>query len=254
MIEPGGAAPYAPSSAIMRVITAKRRNKALTRFGYEELSALGIRESLVARTLQALRILELVDDDGEATEVFEGLATHSRADFSSRLGALLRRVYAPVFNVIDPTRTTQDELAEAFKQFGPPSQRSRMVTLFMHLLREARMTPSAEPRALTAEAVVQLEASSEAQALISPAEVEQATELDLTRRRPRSSWSSFVTAAPSGSPSRHRLKLASGGSIDIGVDVDLFSLSREDRDFVMDLVDRVTNYKPKQRVDGDAMQ
>lgn len=254
MIEPGGAAPYAPSSAIMRVITAKRRDKTLTRFGYEELSALGIRESLVARTLQALRILELVDDDGEATEVFEGLATHSRADFSSRLGALLRRVYAPVFNVIDPTRTTQDELAEAFKQFGPPSQRSRMVTLFIHLLREARMTPSAKPRALTAEALVQLEASSEAQALISPAEVEQPTPFEVIRRRPRPSSGSFVMAAPSGNPSRHRLKLSSGGSVDIGLDVDLFSLSREDRDFVMDLVDRVTNYKPKQRVEGDAMQ
>ncbi|QKS13800.1 DUF5343 domain-containing protein [Curtobacterium sp. Csp1] len=253
MIEPGGIAPYAPSSAVMRVITAKRRDRSLSHFGPDDLLALGIRESLAPRTLQALKLLELLNEEGETTEVFEGLATPSRADFSSRLGSLLRHVYAPIFEFIGSDRTTHEEVADAFQQFGPPSQRPRMVTLFMNLLREARMTPSSEPRALTAEAVVQLDAASESQALISPAEVRQAGDSESARRRPRQTFGSFVAAPPSGSPSRHRLKLASGGSVDIGLDVDLFSLSKEDRDFVMDLVDRVTNYKPK-RTESDSMR
>ncbi|MGN7190933.1 DUF5343 domain-containing protein [Curtobacterium sp. SAFR-003] len=253
MIEPGGVAPYAPWSAIMRVLTAKRRNPTLTRFGPQELSDLGIRESLVARTLQALKLLELVDEQDVATEAFEGLATPSRADFSSKLGALLRRVYAPIFAQVDPTRASQEEVTEAFMHFGPPSQRDRMVTLFTYLLREARMTPSGGPPGLTIEASAQVEGAGEKQARIRSKELEEAMEAEASRRRPRPSWASMVSTPSPGSPSRHRLQLASGGSIDIGLNVDLFSLSKEDRDFVMDLVDRVTNYKPK-RIEGNQMR
>lgn len=238
----------------MNVLATKRRNPELTRFGPQELSDLGIRESIVPRTVQALRLLELIDEDGAATEAFDGLTTRSRADFSSKLGALLRRVYAPVFAYVDPKRATQEEVAEAFKQFGPPSQRDRMVTLFTHLLRQARMTPSGEPRVLTAKAAVQAEGSAEAQTLISSRELEEASGTEVSRRRSRPTWSpTLVTTPPSGTPSRHRLKLSSGGAVDIALDVDLFSLSKEDRDFVMDLVDRVTNYKPN-RSEGDPMR
>jgi hypothetical protein len=253
VIEAGGAAPYAPWGAILTVLSAKRRDPELMRFGPQELSDLGIRESLVPRTLQSLKLLELVDEHDVATEAFDGLTTRSRADFSSKLGALVRRVYAPVFAHVDPKRATQEDIAEAFKQFGPPSQRSRMVTLFTHLLRQARMTPTGEPRVLTAEALVQAEGTAEAQALISSKDLEQASDAEVSRRRPRQSWSTLVATPPSGTPSRHRLKLSSGGNVDIALDVDLFSLSKEDRDFVMDLVDRVTNYKPK-RIEGDPMR
>jgi hypothetical protein len=254
VIESGGAAPYAPWSAIANVLTAKRRNPELTRFGAQELSELGIRESIVPRTVQSLRLLELIDEDGVATEAFDGLATRSRTDVSSKLGALVRRVYAPVFAYVDPKLATQEEVAEAFNQFGPPSQRDRMVTLFTHLLRQARMTPSGDPRVFTAEALVQAEGAAEAQALISSKELEEASGAEVSRRRSRSTWSTtLVTTPPSGTPSRHRLKLSSGGAVDITLDVDLFSLSKEDRDFVMDLVDRVTNYKPN-RSEGDSMR
>lgn len=250
MIERGGIAPYAPASAVMAVIDAKRRNPALGGFSAQELATLDIRESLVPRTMQALKLLELLDDEDRTTEVFDELVSSSRPDFSSRLGALLRRVYAPVFEVVDPVLASQDDLLDVFRQFRPPSQRPRMVTLFIHLLRVARMSPSEEARSAVREYVLRPDGAVETTS--SPKEMTYASDTDVARRRARQAWGTAVASPQSGGLSRHRLKLASGGSVDIGLNVDLFSLSKEDRDFVMDLVDRVTNYKPK-RIEGDPM-
>ena len=42
---------------------------------------------------------------------------------------------------------------------------------------------------------------------------------------------------------KYRFDLASGGTVFAVVDVDIFQLSTEDRDYVIDLVDKLKGYK-----------
>lgn len=230
MLEPHGTAPYAPSSAVIAAITEKRRDPSLTRIDSDQLEQLGIRGSLVPRTLQTLRLLDLVDDDGVITPLFEELV--SSPSMSRGLQKVLRRAYAPVFEVIDPTTADGDELEAAFEQFGPAGQRPRMVTLFTNLMKAAKLIPIEAQTAGVAKSV-QSPRSAVAGKLVGPAS-------SAAPRNPASRWAQAAAAQPTA---RHTLELASGGTINVTLDVNLFTLSPADREFVMGLVDRVTSYR-----------
>ena len=110
-----------------------------------------------------------------------------------------------------------------------------MVTLFTNLMKSARMIP-----------VEAHTAASAASPRVAP--TARLTKSAATGGGVRSSstkWSipSGQAAAP---VARHTLKLSSGGAVNIALDVDLFTLSRSDREFVIDLVDRITEYRASQ--------
>ena len=67
--------------------------------------------------MTALRVLELVDDDGRPTEDLEHLAGLDGDERRAALATLLRRHYPPVF-ALDLTRATRAQFREAFRNFG----------------------------------------------------------------------------------------------------------------------------------------
>src|SRR5476649_805149 len=65
--------PYAPTSAILEVMDRYRNRGLQSPIDAEVLGRIGISDSLIPRTLQALRTLDLVDEDGKPSATFEGL-------------------------------------------------------------------------------------------------------------------------------------------------------------------------------------
>lgn len=132
-----GGAPYAPVATVLEVITRYRDRGLQTPFTADVLTRAGVTEGLAPRTLQSLRLLDLINEQGEPTEEFERLRQAPTDEFPQRLEALIRMVYADVFQFADPSVDNQERVADAFRQYTPAGQRGRMVTLFLGLCQEA---------------------------------------------------------------------------------------------------------------------
>jgi hypothetical protein len=93
--------------------------------------------------------LDLLDTTGNPTAEFEGLRRVPTTEFKQRLEALIRSVYAEVFQFTDPSKDDPDRVADAFRAYDPPGQRSRMVALFLRLCAASGIIPEqqqAKPR------------------------------------------------------------------------------------------------------------
>lgn len=130
-------APYAPASAILGLIE-RHRNKGLPAVvDADVLQRIGIQDSLIPRTLQALKVLELIQDNGSITETLEGLRLAPAAEYQQRLAEWLKRVYADALTYVDPATDDEITIRDAFRKYAPTGQQSRMVTLFIGLFTAA---------------------------------------------------------------------------------------------------------------------
>jgi len=136
-VQKDGAAPYAPTAAVLEVIESYRDRSPQTPFTLDTLTRLGITESLAPRTLQALKLLDFVDEEGEPTQAFVALKQAPQDEFRDRLGEMVRAAYAEVFAYRDPGRDSPERVTDAFRVFKPPSMRDRMVRLFYGLCQQA---------------------------------------------------------------------------------------------------------------------
>lgn len=126
-------APYAPAAAILEVIR-RHRSRGLASVNAEVLARGSIvSDSLIPRTLQTLKTLDLIDDDGQPTETFEGLRLAPEAEFASRIGQWLNVAYADVVKHVDPDTADETALRDAFRTYTPIGQQPRMVSLFVGL-------------------------------------------------------------------------------------------------------------------------
>lgn len=132
-IQSEGNAPYAPTAAVVGIIERYRSHGLTEPFDTEVLERAGIPESLSARTLQALKLLDLVDDGGFPTNELRDLSKAPTNEFRDRLADVLRAAYAEVFSFVDPAHDHIDRVEDAFRGFRPRGQRARMVTLFLGL-------------------------------------------------------------------------------------------------------------------------
>jgi hypothetical protein len=140
-------APYAPASAVIGVV-AKHREKGLPSvIDLDVLTRAGVSETLAPRTLQALKALDLITDDGKLTDTFEGLRLTSEADYQQRMGDWLRGAYADVLTYVDPETATEVQLHDAFRTYKPSGQRARMVSLFQGLFAAAGIAPERKRQA-----------------------------------------------------------------------------------------------------------
>ena len=128
-----GSAPYTPTQAMIDVVETFRDRSPQTPFTNDVLTRIGVTESLAPRTLQALKLLDLIDDAGEPTEAFIGLKHAAHDEFRPRLAEVLRSAYADVFAYCDPTTDPPMKVLDAFRQYRPPSMKVRMVRLFYGL-------------------------------------------------------------------------------------------------------------------------
>jgi hypothetical protein len=101
------------------------------------LERIGIPSGNISRTLAALRFLGLVEAGGEKTPIFEQLARAPDDEYPRLLSEVIRSAYAEVFQIVDPAEDEGPKLHNAFRQYNPQAQRTRMVTLFVGLCREA---------------------------------------------------------------------------------------------------------------------
>jgi hypothetical protein len=136
-IHADGPAPYTSPSAILKIIEGYRERGLTTPFSISVLERAGVSGGLAPRTLQALKLLGLIDDDGNPTAEFEELRKASSDDYKARLQAVLRAAYEEVFQFTDPQEDSPDKVRDAFRVYTPRGQQPRMVTLFMGLCEEA---------------------------------------------------------------------------------------------------------------------
>lgn len=132
-----GPAPYAPAQAVISIIEGYRERGLSVPFTLEVLTRAGVTESLAPRTLQALKLLELVADDGQPTETFQRLRVARGDEYRTALQDWLRNVYAGVLQFADPASDSPEKVSEAFRGYAPVGQRERMVVLMRGLFEYA---------------------------------------------------------------------------------------------------------------------
>lgn len=132
-VTPDKPAPYAPTSAILALIE-RHRNKGLpSPVDGEVLSRAGISPSLTPRTLYALQTLDLIDDEGRPTKIFEEIRLAPEEEYKSRLAEWLHGAYADALQFVDPSKDEEIKIRDAFRSYKPIGQQDRMVTLFIGL-------------------------------------------------------------------------------------------------------------------------
>ena len=145
----GDRAPYAPPATVLDVVDRFRNFTMATPFDVDVIITAGVPESLAPRTLQSLRLLELVDDGGHPTPAFVRLRESASGDFEGLLGDHLRDVYQDIFAFVDPGTDPLERIEDAFRGFYPTGQRSRMVTLFLGMCERAGIVTDDSPSRVT---------------------------------------------------------------------------------------------------------
>jgi hypothetical protein len=106
-----------------------------------ELTRVGVSEGNAGRTLQALRFLNLIDEEGRRTTTFERLRRATTGEYPEVLGEIVKAAYHAVFQILYPAEASDMEIQDAFRHYQPQAQRTRMVPLFTGLCREAGLIP-----------------------------------------------------------------------------------------------------------------
>jgi hypothetical protein len=146
-IQVGGKAPYAPFASINTIIDRHVKVGIPGRIDADMLERLGITEPLRPRTLAAVKLLDFCDDDGNLTPEFDNLKRVPTDEIPDRLGQMLKRTYAPVFEIVgDPAAAEAQVIDDAFKAFEPRGQIVRMIQLFTGLMVLANLMPEAKAR------------------------------------------------------------------------------------------------------------
>jgi hypothetical protein len=109
------------------------------------LTRAGVAESLIARTLQALTVLDLIDSEGRPTPALEGMRLAPEAEYLTRMEEWLNSAYADALQFVNPATDDEGAVRDAFRKYNPVGQQSRMVTLFMGLFRRAGIAPDKTP-------------------------------------------------------------------------------------------------------------
>lgn len=136
-VTPDQPAPYAPASAIMDLIERHRNRGLPSPIDGDVLARAGIAASLIPRTLYALQVLDLIHEDKKPTNVLEGLRLAPEAEYKAKLAEWLKWAYADALQYIDPAADDETAIRDAFRNYQPIGQQSRMVTLFTGLFRAA---------------------------------------------------------------------------------------------------------------------
>lgn len=137
MIESGGNAPYAPTPAVLRVIHAYRDRPVPTPIDTGVIEKIGISGTVAPRTLQALKLLNLVDVQGNPTTALQDLRKAGAEEYHTRLAEVVRAAYGEVFTYRDPATDDVAKIEDVFRGYEPVSMRDRMVRLFYGLCEEA---------------------------------------------------------------------------------------------------------------------
>ena len=140
-VRSGGQAPYAPPQTVFALIQAFRNRALPTPFTREVYVRAGVPESLVTRTSQTFRLLDLVDEAGNPTAEFEGLRRVGSSEYPQRLESIVPAAYADAIQFVDPAKDPPQKVRDVFRHYEPLGQLTRIVTLFLALCEAAGIIP-----------------------------------------------------------------------------------------------------------------
>ena len=147
----GRRAPYAPPATVMDVVSHYRERDVPPQLDKTRLLQIGVSEGLINRTWSTLDFLGLILGDGTTTEHFRNLRYASDEDYPGVFRALLNEAYAEIFTILDPETADEFALDRAFRPYSPGGQRSRMITLFLGLCRQAGYNCQVQERERTSQ-------------------------------------------------------------------------------------------------------
>jgi hypothetical protein len=93
-----------------------------------------------------MRFLGLLHKDGEPTLTLRSIHTSTEEEYKGILSGAIREAYGDVFAVVDPAEDSQERILNIFRRYTPASQRSRMVSFFLGMCREAGIPVLDVPR------------------------------------------------------------------------------------------------------------
>jgi hypothetical protein len=140
-------APYVAPGVLVPLIERNREKGLPNPLSAEALQRLGVSDSLVPRTLQAFKALDLIGEDGRHTEILENLRRVPEAEYRPAMAQWLEAAYDHALDVIDPATADETALRDAFRNYNPISMQPRMITLFTALFEAAGVRSSDRPKA-----------------------------------------------------------------------------------------------------------
>lgn len=148
-VTPDKPGPYAPAKVIIGVVDRYRERGLPSPVDIGVLTRAGVPESLAPRTIQALQHLDLLTPELQPTDVLERLRRAPEAEYKQRFREWLEGAYADALQFVDPATATETQVRDAFRNYKPYGQHTRIVSLFIGLFTEAGVMPlrQAAPRA-----------------------------------------------------------------------------------------------------------
>lgn len=140
--------PYAPYANVLTIIRHARDRGLKEPVTSKSITTLGVPEGNATRTMQALRFLKLLDEEGYLTERFKLLSNAPSDEYPGLFEQVLRDAYPLVFNALQPATATDQQFVNAFRLYQPKAQRPRMIILFKGLCREAGLIAGGTPEVL----------------------------------------------------------------------------------------------------------
>lgn len=134
-------APYAPAKSVLAVIEKYRSRGLPDPLNAKVLTQIGVPDSMGPRTLQALRFLGLIDENGSRLAAFGRLKKATTEEYPGQLAEVVRAAYLPVFTIVNPSEDNEIALNDAFRHYEPSAQRNKMVALFRGLCEECGIMP-----------------------------------------------------------------------------------------------------------------
>src|SRR5260370_3191600 len=138
-------APYAPFGCVIAIIRRLRERGLPETLTIQEITRVSVSEGNASRTLQGLKFLKVVDEEGFRTQTFDRLGRVPTSEYAEVFGEIIKEAYGDVFTIVDPAEATDIEINDAFRYYQPQAQRGRMVTLFRGLCQEVGLVAGGPP-------------------------------------------------------------------------------------------------------------
>jgi hypothetical protein len=243
-LQPDGPGAYAPPRTTIGLVERWRDRGLPTPITTETLVRAGVStESLAPRIWQALRLFDLIDDDGQPTDQFIELRKVPSGEYKERLASILRVAYADVLAHVDPAKDDYERIRDTFRAYRPPGVRDRMVTLFLGLSEYVGMISEARAKEL----------ANRSRSGSSGTRTPRAT--PIRPLKPRQASSGNGSGAEDGTPpaqhprtpgdASRSLKLKSGSTLTLTLSAPLLLAPKEDRDFVLEIIEKMEDYENK---------
>jgi len=140
-------APYAATGNVVSVIRLFRQAGLSWPMTNDVIARTGVSEGNAPRTLNTFQFLKLIDEKGNRTEILDKLGRATSEEYPTVLEDIIREAYADIFAFIDDPSTASDVMFfDAFRTKQPEKQRSRMVSLFKGLCKEANLLKGGPPK------------------------------------------------------------------------------------------------------------